>query len=128
MGGGVPGGSGSGGGGRECVLKGTDIRALGGVAIETSEHEQADWVRIEAEDGRSLVCTPDHPLYHAKHGKTEAELLVAGMTVLTDQGEAMLVKVERIHQEGTKVAVKMSKGHLFWANGFLSHNLKKFEG
>lgn len=116
-------GSGGGGGGPSCVMSGTDIDAMG-MDYKVEVHPETNWIHVEREDGIFLNCTVDHPLYHAVTGKIRADCLSVGDLVITDKGEQTLINVHRFTKSCSKYKVMMPKGHLFWANGFLSHNQK----
>lgn len=124
---GDPSGSGSGGGPEEpllCVLYGTDIEVLGDWKYSTEVSPETEWVRLVAEGQWTLTCTLNHPLFTEDGGKTDAGKLHVGDGMLVKTGVAKLVAVDHLTFAGKKVKVSMAEGHLFWANGFLSHNLK----
>ena len=118
-GGGAGGGGGSGSG---CVRSGTVVKPLGEIDFQCDVLPETDWIYLETEEGKELFCTCDHPLYHAVNGKVEADTLVVGDLVITDEGEQKLVTVEPYTKKCSKYRVRMATGHLFFANGFLSHN------
>jgi hypothetical protein len=118
-GGGGAGGGGAGGSG--CVMSGTDIETVGGLSYTNQILPESHWVHLRTES-HELYCTYDHPLYHALKGQVPAESLVAGDLVITDQGEQELVSVGFCARQCSKYKITMDKGHLFWSNGFLSHN------
>lgn len=118
-GGGAPGG---GGGGGNCVMAGTDIETLGGFEYETDILGNTDWVYLKAKNDYSLFCTATHELYHAQNGKIAADKLDAGDIVITDAGEQELVQVQWTTRKCSLWRIRMREGHLYWANGFLSHN------
>jgi len=110
-----------------CVRLGTHIEVLGSHGksdVQEFIHPQEKWVHLETDHGLVLECTPNHMLYHEEHGKMEAQLLKEGDNVITRFGVQMLVKSYPFIHGCNKVEVKMKFGHLFWANGFLSHNNK----
>lgn len=117
-------GSGGGGGGGACVMSGTEIEPLGGLDYAIEVLPEFNWVQIKMEDGRVLGCTVDHPLYHAVNGKTDAGKLVEGDLLITDVGQMPIAHIRRIQRKCSKYKVMMPKGHLYWANGLLSHNQK----
>lgn len=121
-------GGGTGGGyGGGCVILGTDIKPLGDIGYNTVHYKQTDWYHIACEDyPRTLNCTPDHAMYHAERGKVHAEQLKVGDKVITEHGERTLSAVQPFYRDCTKVEVKMFDGHLYYANGYLSHNYKLF--
>src|SRR6267142_3723626 len=123
---GSSGGGGGGGGGGRCVIKGTSIVPLGGIAFETEEQEERNWVWLKSDDGRELTCTHNHPLYREDSGRIEAAHLQIGDLVIMDNGMRSVVDMDQFTQSGTKVSVHMMEGHLFLANGWLSHNVKPF--
>lgn len=124
-GGGSGGGGGGGGGGAgHCVMAGTSIEPLGCTDYTVNVRGNSEWVYLKGEDGNQLWCTKDHPLYHAQRGKIEAADLTEGDIVITDKGEQELVLVSWSIRKCSLWEVSMPKGHLFWANGFLSHNVK----
>lgn len=118
------GGGGGGGGGSpgNCVMSGTDIVPLGGLPYEIKVYRESNWVRIITESNHDLMCTLDHPLYHAARGLLPAEELTVNDIVITDEGESKIVTVNYFSKHCSKWEIRMPKGHLFWANGFLSHN------
>jgi len=127
-GGGTGTGGGGGGTGGSCVRLGTDIQTLGSINYVTEHLPQTDWIHIQAEGyDRSLDCTPDHPLYCPERGKTKAEEFKTGDWIITDHGLRKLLEPRMFFRNCTKVKVKMPHGHLFWANGYLSNNVKLAE-
>lgn len=117
-----PGGGGGGGGPGNCVMAGTEIETLGGFEYETDVLGNNDWVYLKAKNGYELFCTAMHELYHAQHGKIAADKLTEGDIVITDAGEQELVQAQWTTRKCSLWRVKMKQGHLYWANGFLSHN------
>lgn len=117
-------GSGGGGGGPYCVMAGTDIVTVGDLPYTIEVIPETEWVHLKIEDGRDLYCTFDHPLYHSKHGRVKAESLAEGDIILTDKGEQMITLTYFTRRVCSKHCVKMAQGHLYYANGFLSHNVK----
>jgi len=121
---GTSGGGGGGGGGGRCVMKGTTIVTLGGIVFQTEEHEERNWVWLKSDDGRELTCTANHPLYHEGLGRVHASQLQIGDPVIMDNGVRYVADVDQFTQLDSKVCVHMAEGHLFLANGWLSHNTK----
>jgi hypothetical protein len=120
-------GSGGGGaGGRGCVMSGTDIVPLGDYDFSLEVIPETEWIHLRIEDGRDLYCTCNHPLYHAVKGKVQADALNEGDLVITDCGEQKLTLAHPHKRKCSKHKVMMTKGHLYFANGFLSHNNKAF--
>lgn len=117
-------GGGGGGGGSGCVMAGTGIQTVGGLSFERETKPETQWIRLTAEDGRSLDCTFDHPLFVSDRGKTIAVDVQMGDLVLMDNGERRVKELLRFHRADSKWKISMKDGHLFYANGFLSHNLK----
>lgn len=122
------GGSGSGtsggsGAGYGCVLKGTKITALGFDA-QLLEVPNSEWIVLKLLNGRTLTATPDHPVM-TESGKCTLEALSIGSPVITLEGLSEVVSLKRLRHKGIKIKASMKRGHLFWANGILSHNLKK---
>jgi hypothetical protein len=125
------GGGGAGGGGRPgtgCVMSGTDIVPVGDHEYSLEVIPEAEWIHIRIEDGRDLYCTYDHPLYHAVGGKMKAEGLEKGDLLITDSGEQRAVLVDFHKRKCSKYKVHMKQGHLYFANGILSHNSKPVQG
>ena len=125
--GGDTGGSGGGGGtGGDvpggCVLEGTPILSLcGEPRIRRSDQEE--WVEIRLADGRTLIATPKHPVY-SDAGKIPLRMVLCGEKIITDTGMVAVVKNRKFKNKATKFIVDFPRGHLYWANGILSHNLK----
>lgn len=113
-----------------CVMQGTHIKPLGGQEYETLNHRQTDWVRIETEPGgvftRGLCCTPNHPLYDSEQGRVDASFFLGkDRWIITETGEERVARSTQFIRDCTKVEVKMRSGHIFFANGFMSHNNKQ---
>lgn len=112
-----------------CVMLGTDLKAMGDEVIDTVNHRWTDWVRIETEPGgiftRGLNCTPNHPLYDSEKGKVRADFFIGkSRWIITDHGEEKVTNTSQFVRDCTKVEAKMRSGHIFFANGFMSHNIK----
>lgn len=124
--GGTGGGGGGGGGGSGigCVMSGTDIVTVGGLPYDISVIGETEWIHLKIADGRELYCTYDHPLYHAVHGKMRADRMSEGEWIITDTGKQQIVGADFVRRACSKHKIVMEKGHLYWANGFLSSNFK----
>lgn len=122
---GTSGGVGGGGGAPgKCVMIGTHLTPLGNEEIDTAYHHQSNWVRIET-DTRGLNCTPDHPLYDSEQGKVDASFFLGkNCWIVTEDGEQKITHTSRFILDSTKIESRMKSGHIFFANGFMSHNLK----
>jgi hypothetical protein len=121
---GSSGGGGGGGSGGHCVMSGTDIVPLGGLDYLVEILGESEWLRLTADDGRMLDCTLNHPLYTPEHGKTPADTLVVGDTVILDNGLRSVRSKMRYRKQCSKWRIRMPDGHLYYANGWLSNNLK----
>lgn len=119
--GGGSGGGGTGGGG--CVMRGTDIETLGDEPYSSHLHRQSSWWRIQA-GAYVLNCTPNHPLYDAMGSRIEAQEIKVGDWLTHRDGDVQVELSEAFVKSCTKEEVLMKKVHLFYANGFLSHNMK----
>lgn len=117
---------GGGGGGRTigCVMLGTPIEPLGTSPWHQQQLQQHEWVRVFTDKGRELIATPDHPIYTSRAGRTEMRDVRKGDYVVTITGEEKVIEKKDFVRPGFKVRVMMDEGHLFWANGILSHNIK----
>jgi hypothetical protein len=111
-----------GGGFGGCVLEGTNIVPLGVSALSYKE-PNTEWVEIELEDGRTLTATPDHPIY-CDRGKTPLGQIEIGEEVITDCGMVRVARKEFKTFPANKECISMPKGHLYYANGIMSHNFK----
>lgn len=118
------GSGGGGGGGGNCVMAGTDIETLGDLPYTCEVHPESLWVKITVDDGRSLACTVDHPLFDVEYGKVPAQTVKFGDLLVMDTGQARVIGTERITKVCSKWKIMMDHGHLFHANGFLSNNQK----
>ncbi len=116
------GGSGSGGGGG-CVKEGTVIEPLGQDALVLGAPWDT-WCEIRLKDGRVLTGTPDHPVILEHFGRTALSQVLPGDSVVTNKGAVVVVEQRTYREPSRKLIVTMPEGHLFWANGILSHNLK----
>jgi hypothetical protein len=120
-------GSGGGGGGF-CVMSGTDIVPCGGGDYTIQVHGEREWVRVQVKDGRHLFCTNNHPLYREDVGRVPADSLEPGMPLMMDDGIREISHVHWLSKSCSKWSIHMPDGHLFYANGFISHNLKPIGG
>ncbi len=111
-----------GGGGSNCPLQGTAIRPLGSPAF-AHPFENSEWIEIESESGRKLTATPSHRLM-TERGKVSLEDLVVGDLAITEGGSEKITRKERLRFRANATKVEMPQGHLYWSNGFLSHNIK----
>jgi len=107
-----------------CVMEGTLIAPVGDMDYQVERIPESEWMYLQVTDRRYLNCTLDHPLYHADRGRVEASQLTVGDKIITDTGEQEIVNTHFFTQKFQKNKVQMRVGHLFWANGFLSHNIK----
>lgn len=110
-----------------CVKLGTHIEPLGNPRpseIEEHLHKESRWMHIETAVGLVLDCTLNHNIYHAVNGRVEAQTIQEGDLLITRTGEQKVIRAEQFIRDCTKVELKMKTGHLFWANGILSHNSK----
>lgn len=119
------GGSGSGGatgGGSTCIMRGTHVETLQDLPYASKFYPQNEWWHLVTKRGKSLYCTPNHSLYHPERGKVRADSL--NDWVMTDFGEEKIEVSEPHIRCCVKEQVLMPEGHLYHANGFLSHNMK----
>lgn len=117
---------GGGGGGGACVMTGTDIETLGDEPYSTHLHRQSQWWRVQS-GPYSLFCTPNHPLYDAMGNRIQARDVKVGSLLTHRDGDMKIEVSEGFVKSCTKIEVVMRKVHLFYANGFLSHNQKAIE-
>lgn len=110
-----------------CVRLGTHIEPLGSYKpseIKENIIPQENWIHLETTRGLVLECTPNHTLYHAEKGKLPASEFKNGDFAITRFGEEQIKNMDSFMRACNKVQVEMKFGHLYWANGFLSHNIK----
>lgn len=116
---------GGGGGSLPCVMDGTDIEPLEGWPYVERRMSQSEWIRIQTDDGtKALACVPTHRLYDPLGFPIEARDIKPGNWLVKRQGDRKVLSVEPFIQVCQKVQVVMERGHLYWANDFLSHNNK----
>jgi hypothetical protein len=118
--GGGGGGSGGGGGGG-CPMVGTEIEALGDIPMTRHLVAQNDWVVVKLENGYELTAVPEHPVI-TDRGQVRMDELVVGDEVVTDRGMSKVAELCTLFEPSEKIFVAMPEGHLYWANGILSHN------
>jgi hypothetical protein len=128
-------------------MSGTDVEPIGSGRLWKDIYPETNWVHLKTEDLLNLNCTYDHPLYRedalgglaaAVQGKTidqyteellapfrvNAEVLQVGDKVLTNFGVRALTEAYKFNRNCTKHSVHMDSGHLYLANGYISHNVK----
>lgn len=125
---GSSGGGGGGGGGGFCVMSGTQIVPLGDSSYHVEVHSETEWVHVRTEGGNELNCTVNHPLFQSHSGQVRADMVKVGDVLIMEDGEQRVINVQRFQRKCSKYKVEMEHGHLFWANGFLSHNQKVVPG
>jgi hypothetical protein len=127
-------------------MAGTAIEPIGDYPYSVGIHPETSWIGLKTEDLLTLNCTLNHPLY--KEDAETLEMFVAGKdlesltehelapwrceagtlttedSVLTRFGVRRLTVADKFARVCTKRSVHMEEGHLYWANGFLSHNQK----
>lgn len=115
-----------------CVMVGTEIIPLDSdkedQSLTKEEFPETEWVHLETAGGMTLDCTHDHPLFTSESGKVTAASLKVGDTMITRTGEDVISVLSTFTQDAIKIKTEMKYGHLFWANGFLSHNYKSKNG
>lgn len=107
-----------------CVMVGTDIEPLGDAGVRYEHLAQTEWVQIVVNCGWQLTATPNHIIYSDRKGQTQMRALEIGEYVITKIGVQSVVAKHEFERSCMKEAVHMERGHLFWANGILSHNIK----
>lgn len=123
------GSAGGGGGAGLCVMSGTDIEPMFPEwEYETRVHPQSDWVRIISESGESVNVVEGHRFYFPDGEPVRVENLKGGDWLVHKKADMKLLDVRRFVRVCTKWEVVMKRGHMYFANGFLSHNQKAFEG
>lgn len=116
------GGGGGGGGGFGCPIAGTILHQMTG-PLHATRLANDEWIKIILNNGLLLQASPKHQVY-ALRGKTPLDEIKVGDWVVTAMGESPVTKVQHIKETGEKLVVEVPRGHLYWANGILSHNFK----
>jgi hypothetical protein len=106
-----------------CPIAGTKIVPIGYSCL-THRKKNSFWTEIELADGRTLTATPDHPVYTPERGKIRLCDVEVGNELLTDIGLIRVVRAEAKIIDSEMEIVSMTRGHLYYANGILSHNFK----
>lgn len=141
---GSSGGTGGGGGSTgSCVMTGTDIDPIGDYGSMSKEIlGQFQWTGIQTDNLRSLNGTPDHPVYACTSDNLAAmqaamqtlteesmapfliqlQYVGTGMYIAAAEGTEKITSVRQFNRTCSKICVHMERGHLFYANGILSHN------
>jgi len=106
------------------VMLGTDIETVDGSNYSTIHYPNDKWWRLVDEAGNWIHCTPNHRLYDSVGVPLEASKWKVGGYNCTPGGDYMVVESGPFNRACTKVMVSMPKLHMYWANGWLSHNTK----
>lgn len=142
-GGGTAGGGGSGG---FCVMAGTDIEPIGDYGdMKIGIHHEYVWRTLATMKGKWFNGTLNHPVYVARKDqlpeiekilqdgfneetlapfKRELRQAAVSHYIVTRDGMEEIGRNYYFTRNCTKRSVHMDKGHLFFANGILSHNAK----
>jgi hypothetical protein len=107
-----------------CVMLGTEIEAVDNEEYETVHYPEHTWICIRTKDSRWVNVTNNHRFYDPEGYPREAQEFEKGDYIVHRKGTLEVETADTFLRTCTKVQVKMNKIHLFWANGFLSHNLK----
>jgi len=111
------------GGTLQCVMQGMEIEPL-----DNAECEKVYWPEVYfwylRAGGHWLKCTPNHRLYDGDGFPREARDFEEGDWIVLKEGNFQVEMTHEWNQACTKVEVKMPRVHLYWANHFLSHNVK----
>lgn len=110
-----------GGGGLHCPIEGTPIESLGGSEVQTDLIEETNWSIIETESGHTLTASSSHLLY-TRRGLVPIHTLTPDDFVVTKKGESRVVIVSTRQKAAKKMSIHVPDGHLYWADGILSHN------
>jgi hypothetical protein len=113
-----------GGGTLHCVMLGTEIETVDGEDYETKHYHEGVWWYIRDSQRHWLNCTINHRLYDAEGFPKQAQDFEIGDVIVHRTGNFEVVESAQFDRACTKVEVLMPRVHLFWANGFLSHNIK----
>lgn len=137
------GGGGGGGSIGSCVMTGTLVEPIGDYGnMSQKVVGQYDWYYLATANLRTLSATPDHPVYacwpdeqnllieacadldetKADPFRTPLQFLEMGQVVMTNDGPSEVIKIYPFKRACSKRVVHLDKGHLYWANGILSHN------
>jgi hypothetical protein len=118
------GGGTGGGGGSGCPLQGTEIIPCGGAEFKATEKEEQFWMHLIVEAPHrkfELYASATHNLYTAA-GVKRLEFVVPGDMVVTCDGEFPVKSCELKRFIAKKLIIEVPVGHLYFANGILSHN------
>lgn len=128
--GGTTGGGSAGGGGDlggfgalGCPIEGTSIVPLGG-GLDIHFEENSEWIGLLTENDHSLEASKSHLVY-TRRGLVRLEKVTADDYVITEKGESKVALVQTFSKQAKKQVIEVKHGHLYWAGGILSHNLKK---
>lgn len=119
-------GSASQGGGFSCPIEGTEIVVLGGSSMSAPLVDEMEWVIVETQNGKKLSASLSHLLY-TRRGLVRLFTVTTEDHLVTDEGESRVSQVRRETRPGRKMHIHIPDGHLYWANGVLSHNNKAQE-
>lgn len=112
-----------GGGGLSCPIEGTEILALDG-AFNYHFEDESSWISVTTENDLQLTASASHLLY-SRRGLVRIENLTKDDFLVTKLGESQVQRIEVSTKLARKLVIEVPSGHLYWANGILSHNLKK---
>lgn len=118
-------GGGSGGGnGGSCVADFTLVQplSLNSEGLICTFTDAQEWIDIRTAH-RRLVAVPNHLIFTDTRKMMMKELAV-GYDIVTKDGLEQVTRIDRILHPWRKKQVFCKVGHLYWANGALSHNRK----
>jgi hypothetical protein len=123
-GGGSGGGGGGGGGGGFCPLSGAPVKLYGDPAWWTKTVKPCwEFLEVVTESGRRGTFSRPHRMYqHA--GLMPLYMWKVGDLAVTEDGEERVTELNPRRFEGEVDSYEATKGHVYSAWGFISHNLK----
>jgi hypothetical protein len=116
-------GSGGGGGGGGCPIEGTLVEPLDNMPCTRHLVDACEWWTVRTENGCELTAVPQHQVY-TDRGKIAMQDVDLSDYAVTKRGVSRVVFVQPSTRIARKIYTQMPEGHLYWANGILSHNLK----
>ena len=84
----------------QCMLPGTVVLAPGQVVAATQARYQGLVVEISTSGGRTLTCTPNHPVLTTSGWKAAGSLGVGDYVLATDIGQGEVTRFQQQNQHG----------------------------
>ena len=106
------------------VMVGTEIQTLDSEEYETKSYPEMHWWYIRDSERHWVYTTRTHQFYDSEGFPKQAQDFEPGDIIVHKGGDFEVVESDVHFRVSSKTLISMTKIHLYWANGFLSRDVK----